>query len=268
MSEFFSKLKNGILGQGDAFVFAVIALILGMIVIKLIMIATRKMLERTHLARVTIKFIATMVKFVLWLFLIYIIWNILGIPSTLFVALTSVSGVAISLALQGVLSNIASGVIQLGGKRFKEGDFVEIDGVSGTVLSVDFISIKLSTVDEKIIYVPNSKSTTENFVNFSENKTRRVDIDVSVAYKTDIDEVKNLIGNIIDSDIRVLKNSEKTVRLFEMGESSLNFVVRCYVKTADYWGVYFDLNEKIYLALTQAGIEIPFKKIDVNLKNV
>ncbi|MEG2117236.1 MAG: mechanosensitive ion channel [Clostridia bacterium] len=158
MNEFLANLKTFFLGAGEKVLLVAAAIIIGGIIIKLVLHIIRNGLAKSKMEKAASKLALQVVSFVLKLLLVYVVWDILGIPSTLFVAITSVAGVAVSLSIQGVLSNFASGVMQLSSKRFKEGDYIKIGAVEGTVTGIDITSITLTTPDNKIIYVPNSNS--------------------------------------------------------------------------------------------------------------
>ena len=172
---------------------------------------------------------------------------------------------AISLAVQSVISNFASGIILVTNHPFKEGDFVEIAGISGTVEKITLFSTKLITTDNKVISVPNSSVSGGNIINYSTEEKRRVDLKFGVAYGSDIDKVKLTIQSVLDEHELVLHDEGYTVRLSEQSASSLDFVCRCWTKNADYWTVYFDLNERMVKRFEQEGIQIPFNTLDVNI---
>ena len=194
-----------------------------------------------------------------------IILSILGIDTTSFVALFTVGTLAVSLAIQSVISNFASGIILVTNHPFREGDFVEVAGVSGTVIKISLFATKIKTTDNKVIFVPNSAVAGGSIVNYSAEKKRRVDLVFGVAYGTDIDKVKLTVQSVLDEHELVLHDDGYTVRLNEQGDSSLNFVCRCWVNSEDYWTVYFDINEAIVKRFELEGIEIPYNKLDVNI---
>lgn len=267
MEEFILKLKAFFMGAGEKALVIAIVLIVGILLIKLILKVIRTSLAKSKLEKTVSKFLLQIINFVLKLLLVYVIWDIMEIPSTLFVAIASVAGVAISLSIQGILSNFASGVLQISAKRFKEGDYIKIGGVEGTVTAIDITSITLTTPDNKKIYVPNSNATVNELTNFSANPTRRIEILVGVAYGTDIEQVKAIAEGIFKSDSRILTDPAPTCRLKEFGNSSLNLVIRCHTKTEDFWNVTFDINEKLYSEFAQYKIEIPFNQLDVHIKD-
>ncbi len=250
---------------GYKLILVIAVFFIGKIIIQIILGFIDRAMSKSKIETVMRRFLRQIAKFVAHLLLIYIIWVILEIPSTLFVAITSIAGIAISLSIQGVLSNFASGLLQLSTKRFKEGDYIKIGAVEGSVEEVDFTSITLKTFDNKIIYIPNSTATTTELINFSSQKNRRIDIEVGVSYESDFDFVKSVIESILKDDKRILKDPAPTVVLAEFDPSAIRISLRCYSKTSDYWNVKFSLNEKIFTGFKKNNIQIPYQKIDVTL---
>ena len=268
---FFQKLWNTIVkwfidDKGWAKLLACLAVVIvGLILIKIILAILRKVFSRGKLKGIAGNFIVTIIKIVLIFIYLIAILRVLGIDTSSFVALFTVGTLAISLAVQSVISNFASGIILVTNHPFKEGDFVEIAGISGTVEQITLFSTKVKTPDNKVISVPNSSVSGGNIVNYSAEEKRRVDLTFGVAYGSDVDKVKLTIQSVLDEHELVLHDEGYTVRLFEQGASSLNFVCRCWAKNADYWTVYFDLNERMLKRFEQEGIEIPYNKLDVNI---
>lgn len=244
---------------------AVAVIIIGLIVLKIVMSVSRKLVNKTKLKGIAGDFILTILKVVLVFIYLIIVLRILGIDTTSFVALLTVGTLAISLALQSIIANFASGMIIVSNHPFEEGDFVEIAGVSGTVEKITLFSTKLKTPDNKVVTIPNSSVSGGNIVNYSAEEKRRVDLSFGVAYGSDIDKVKRVIESVLDEHALVLHDDGYTVRLNEQGDSALVFVCRCWVKGGDYWTVFFDLQEQMTKRFEKEGIEIPYNKLDVNL---
>jgi small conductance mechanosensitive channel len=194
--------------------------------------------------------------------------NTLGVQTTSFIAVIGAAGLAIGFALQGSLANFASGVMLIIFRPFKAGDFVEAGGTSGAVEAIHIFNTVLKTPDNKKVIIPNSKVTGDNIVNYSAKDTRRVDLVFGIGYEDDIRKAKQTLEQIVASDERVLKDPAPTIAVSELGDSSVNFVVRPWVNTADYWSVYFDLTEKVKLTFDDQGISIPFPQTDVHLHKV
>lgn len=189
----------------------------------------------------------------------------IGIQTASFVAIIAAAGLAVGLALQGSLANFAAGVLLILFRPVKVGDFVEVAGVAGVVKEISIFSTTLTTGDNKTIIAANASVMGSNIVNYSTQATRRVDMVVGVSYDSNIEQVKNILKDIADSDERVLKDQVVTIGVLELGDSSINLVFRPWVNSADYWGVHFDFHERVKNRFDEAGIGIPYPTVDVNL---
>jgi small conductance mechanosensitive channel len=192
----------------------------------------------------------------------------LGVQTTSFIAVLGAAGFAIGLALQGSLANFAAGVLIIIFRPFKAGDFVEAGGIAGVVENIQIFTTTLRTGDNKSIIVPNGQITSGTIVNYSAKDTRRVDMVFGVGYGDDLDKVRRVIEDVLKSDDRILEDPAATIGVLELADSSVNFAVRPWVKTADYWPVYFDIHENIKKRFDQEGITIPFPQQDVYLHQV
>ena len=211
-------------------------------------------------------FLANFVNIVLYIILSVTIIAIMGVPMASVIAAIASAGVAIGLALQGALSNFAGGIMILLFHPFRVGDFIEVDGFSGTVDDIDVFYTFLKTGDNKAVTVPNGSIMSNSVVNYSVNGTRRVELNIGVAYGSDIDRVKAILLEEASKHELVLKDPEPFCRLSAQGDSALNFVLRVWVNTADYWQVNFDLLEAIHKRLEAEEIEIPFPQVDVHMR--
>ena len=245
---------------------AVIVILIGLLLIKVIMTVSRKIMNRSRLRGLAGNFLLAILKSLLVFVYLIVIMRVLGIDTSSMIALLAAGGLALSLALQSTLSNFASGMILVSNHPFKEGDFIDAAGVSGTVEKITLFSTKLKTPDNKVVTLPNSSVAGGNIVNYSTEENRRVDLTFGVAYGTDIDKTKKAIEAVLDAHELVLHDEGYTVRLSEQAASALVFVCRCWVKSADYWTVYFDLNERVTEKFGKEGIEIPYNKLDVKKK--
>ena len=189
----------------------------------------------------------------------------IGIQTTSFIAILGAAGLAIGLALQGSLANFAAGFLLIIFRPFKVGDVVEAAGVTGKVEVIQIFTTTLKTPDNKTIIIPNAKLGGDNIINYSTQKTRRVDLTVGVSYDADLKEVRNILEDIVSKDQRILKDPAHQIVVGELADNSVNFFLRVWVKTADYWDVYFDCNEAVKLRLDEAGIGIPYPQRDVHL---
>lgn len=245
----------------------VAALMLGMAIIRVVMRLARNLLLRSRLENSIASFLLSILNAVLYVILLAVIMSLLNIPLTTFVVVISAAGLAISLALQNSLSNLANGFVIISTKPFKEGDYVQIGDVEGTVKSIKMMNTKIMTSDNKIITVPNSTIVESNVVNYNARDTRRVDMLFGVSYSSDIEEVKRIILGVIAENPAIMTTPEPFVRLEEQAASSLNFRVKVWTANADYWDVYYDLNERVLEAFRKNGIEVPFNQLDVNIRN-
>jgi len=189
----------------------------------------------------------------------------LGIPTASFIAVIGAAGLAVGLALQGSLSNFASGVLLVSFQPCKVGDYIEGAGVNGTVDRITVFSTTLITPDQRTITVPNSKLLDGPIINYSTAPMRRLDLVICVAYDADIDSVKSVLRGVVDADDRVLQLKPPVIGLLALADSSMNFALRVWVMSDDYWPLHFDLHEKIKQALDSAGIGIPYPQLDVRL---
>lgn len=271
MQEFLTNLwrtvKNTVVNKWQTILTFVLVLVIGFIVIKLLGRIFKRAMDKSKLKGATGNFLISLVKVALLAVYIIILLSMLGVDTTSLVAIFSVLTLAISLAVQGVISNLASGIMLVVTKPFEEGDFVDIDGTSGTVEEIRITCTKLKTGDNKVITIPNATVTGAVVINYSTKGTRRLDLTVSAAYGTDVATVKNAVLDVIarHSDV-VFDDPAPMVRLTEHSASSLDFVVRVWLKSGDYWTVNFDLKEEIYAEFAKRGIEIPFPQMDVHIK--
>ena len=191
-----------------------------------------------------------------------------GIQTASVVAILGAAGLAVGFALQGSLSHFASGVMLIIFRPIKAGDFVEAAGISGVVKEITLFSTIFTTGDNKVITVPNSSIVSGAIINYSTMDQRRVDFTVGVAYDADLAQTKEVLAKIVEEEERVLVDKGVTIAVSELADSSVNLVVRVWVNSPDYWGVYFDTTEKIKIRLDEAGIGIPFPQMDVHLQKV
>lgn len=210
-------------------------------------------------------FITSFIRIALYALVIATAAMCCGVPSTAFLTIFTSAGVAIGLALQGGLSNFAGGLMILFFRPFKVGDFIESDGASGTITEITVIYTIVTTPDNRVITIPNGKLTNANITNYSSKKQRRVEIIVSASYDSDTEFVKQTLLEVAAGTKGVLDDPAPVARLKEMSASSIDFVYRVWCKTPDYWDVYFDSMERIKKTFDEKGIEIPYKKVDVNI---
>ncbi len=242
---------------------ALLLLIIGLIVIKYIMKGVDKWLKKSKMDETLKPFLHSTISVALKVFLILAVIGVLGVETTSVVAVLGGASLAIGLAFQGALSNLAAGVILLLIKPLRAGDYIEVLGKTGTVTAVQFFSTKLLTLDNKVVFIPNSKVLGSELTNFSMMDKRRVDQVYGVDYDSDIDTVKRVLREEIDALPKALKTPEPFVALAEHGDSSVNYVIRVWTETADYWDVHFALLENIKKRFDKENINIPYPVIDL-----
>lgn len=244
---------------------ALLVLIIGMWIVKLIKNSVVKLMEKKEVDPTLISFLAALVSVALKVFVIVAALGKLDIKTASFVAVLGAAGLAIGLAMQGSLANFASGVLMIIFKPFSIGDFIEAGGSTGSVVEISIFTTILDSPDNKRIIVPNAQVMGGSITNFNANGTRRVDLVAGIGYGDDIDKAKSVLDGILAADDRILKNPAPTVAVVEMADSSVNFVVRPWATGADYWDVYFDTTESIKKRFDQENISIPFPQRDVHL---
>lgn len=265
MDVFLSKMVDLGIAVGSKILFAIIVLLVGRWIVRRLNKLLDKILVKREVEASLSTFVRSLVSITLNLLLIIIIIGVLGIETSSFIALFASAGVAVGMALSGTLQNFAGGVMILLFKPFKVGDFIEAQGQSGTVREIQIFNTILATADNKVIIIPNGGLSTGLMKNYSKEATRRVDWEFGIAYGDDYSKAKEVLSRLLDADARVLKDPAYFIALTSLGESSVNIVVRAWVNAADYWGVYFDMNEKVYKTFAQENLNIPFPQLDVHL---
>jgi small conductance mechanosensitive channel len=258
-------LKELVMSYGLKLVGAIVALIIGLWIIRLLTRAFSRMMEKREVDPSLRSFLRTAFNIVLKVLLIVSIASMVGVPMTSFIAILGAVGLAVGLALSGTLQNFAGGVIILLLKPYKVGDFVEAQGFIGTVKEIQIFHTILLTVDNKTVIIPNGPLSTDSLTNFSAESIRRVDLTVGISYGDSYDNAREVLTEMINSDSRVLKDPEPFIGLHQLADSSINLTVRLWVKSEDYWGVYFDMNDRIYKILPTKGLSFPFPQMDVHL---
>jgi len=244
--------------------------IIGAWLIKKITKMVSKGLEKKASDAALASFVKSLVSITLWVLLIIITVGALGINTTSLAALLAAGGMAIGMALSGTVQNFAGGIMLLVFKPIKAGDFIEAQGFTGTVSEINITSTKLVTLDNRVVFIPNGALSSGNINNFSVKDLRRVDINVSVAYGTDIEKAKATVLDIIKSNPKTLNAgtpgaADPFVALLTLGESTITLVTRTWVKAEDYWDVYFWINENLYTRLHESGIEFSYPQVTVNI---
>ncbi|MDQ9094148.1 mechanosensitive ion channel [Pseudoalteromonas haloplanktis] len=254
-----------ILHYGIQAVIALVIFLLGGRVAKFCSNLTEKAFEKKKVDKAVGSFVSSIVYAIVFMATILMALSQIGIETTSFIAILGAAGLAVGLALQGSLSNFASGVLIILLRPFKSGDFIEAGGKMGSVHKIEIFSTELRTPDNKVIIMPNSSIMSGPIVNFSREKTRRIDLVIGVGYDADLRQAKEVLKSVLDKEPRILKDPAYTVAVLELADSSVNFVVRPWVNSTDYWPTYFDLMENIKISLDDADITIPFPQMDVHL---
>lgn len=248
------------------FFIALAILLIGKIVANMVRQGVVKVMHLKGIDVAIIAFISSLLYGMLFFIVIVSAISQLGFNTTSLVAIVGAAGLAIGLALQGSLSNFASGVLLIVLKPFKSGDFIDVAGVAGSVEEIHIFSTKLRTGDNKTVIIPNGKITSSTITNFSTKPERRLDLVIGVSYDADLAKTKTLLTKLTSEHELVLKDKEVVIGVQELAESSVNFVVRPWVTSANYWPLHRDLLEKIKIALDDAGIEIPYPQLSLHVR--
>lgn len=246
---------------------AIVIFVIGKMMVNLITRLAVKMMNRSHMDVMLIKFLRSIISTVLLLFVIIAAVDQVGVNTTSLVALLGAAGLAVGLALQGSLQNFAAGVMLIVFRPFKTGDYIEAAGISGVVETINIFSSTLRTGDNREVIVPNGEIYSGVITNYSARSTRRIDMVVGIGYDSDIRLARETLTAIIDADERILDEPATLIAVSELADSSVNFVLRPWVKSSDYWAVKFDLNEKIKNTFDEKGISIPYPQMDVHLNH-
>ncbi|WP_291779094.1 mechanosensitive ion channel family protein [Cecembia sp.] len=253
-----SKLIDLLFQFGPALIKAIILLLIGRYVIKLLIKLLKKVLERYEVDPSLSTFFKSFLSALLWVLLIISVATTLGMEMTSFIAILGAAGLAVGLALQGSLSNFAGGVLILVFKPFRVGDTIEAQGTLGSVESIDILYTKVRNFDNKVVTIPNGALANNSITNYSAKPTRRVDMKVGVAYGTDLKKTRQIILGILNKDERVHDDPAPVVYFGNFGDSSLDLTIRCWTDAADLWPVYWESMEAIKEAFENNDIEIPF----------
>ena len=245
---------------------ALLIFIIGKWAVAKITAFTKSMMKKANIDTTLVEFAESLIYFVLLLMVVLASLNTLGINTTSFLAVFGAASLAIGLALQGSLANVGAAVLIIIFRPFKVGDFVEAGGATGTVEDVNLFSTIIAPLDNRTIIVPNASIIGGNITNYSKKEQRRVDHVFGIGYGDDLKLAKETLMELMQSDSRVLSEPAPFVAVSELGDSSVNFVFRAWVNTADYWDVYFEMLEKVKLTFDEKGISIPYPQMDVHVE--
>lgn len=259
-------IMNLVTGWGLSVIGALAILIIGWALAKWAEGLTRRALNRSSRVDRTLSgFLSSMVRYLVLVFTVIAVLNQFGVQTASLIAVLGAAGLAVGLAMQGTLSNIAAGVMLLMFRPFKIDDYVEVSGQSGTVVSINLFVTELATPDNKQIIVPNSNIWGQSVVNYSHHATRRVDFQLGIGYGDDMDAAFKVVREVIDADERTLPNPAPMIAVGNLGASSVDLTVRVWVKAEDYWDLKFDLTRRFKEAFDAKGVGIPFPQMDVHL---
>ena len=247
---------------------AIAIIIVGMIAARIVSNTVNRLMLARKIDATVADFLSALVRYAVIAFTLIAALGRVGVQTASVIAVLGAAGLAVGLALQGSLSNLAAGVLLVMFRPFRAGEYVDLGGVAGTVLSVQIFSTTMRTVDGKIVVIPNGKIIAGNIINFSREPARRNEFIIGVSYDADIDQVKQILTRILEADNRILKDRDITVRLNELAPSSVNFVVRAWSLSGDLQNVYWDVLEQIKREFDANGISFPYPQLDVNMKPV
>ena len=266
-------IKNWYASNSDMLINYVIALVIAVLIYwvgskiaKMISKVVGRLMEKRKLDPVIVSFISSLSYGLLMAFVIIAALSQLGVQTAAFIAIIGAAGLAVGLALQGSLSNFASGILIIAFRPFKAGDFIEAGGAAGVVESIKLFSTVIRSGDNKEIILPNSGVVGGAIINYSAKPTRRIDLVIGVSYDADIRHAKKVLAEVVAASDKVLKDPAPLVAVHALADSSVNFVVRPWVKSSDYWPVYFELMENIKIRLDQENIGIPYPQMDVHIQ--
>ena len=265
LGTFFNNIWEAFLRAIPSILLAIAIFVVGIILTKICIKLMSKGLSKTKLDLTVVKFTTQVTKILLYVLLLTVVLSMVGIPATSIITVIGTAGVAIGLALQNSLSNVAGGFLLMITKPYKIGDYIISNGVEGTVSQISILHTRLDSVTNQAIFIPNGLAINAVVVNNSLNAERRVDLDFSISYKDDFENARQIITDVIKAHDKVDKQQEIFVRMSEHGESAIIITSRCWCKNADYWQVHFDLIEQVRAAFIENNIEIPFRQVDINI---
>jgi small conductance mechanosensitive channel len=265
MNEYIESSQDILFLYAPKVITALLILFVGLFIIKFMIKSSRKVMDKRGVDITLQKFLGNLIGWILKILLFITVISQLGVATTSFAAIIAAAGLAIGLALQGSLGNFAGGVLIMIFKPIKIGDLVEAQGEIGVVKEIEIFTTKLTGLSNKEIIIPHGALSNGNIVNYSTEGTRRVDLIIGVSYDADIKQTKEVLMNILTSHPKVLKYPAPSVTVLALADSSVNFAVRPWALTPDYWSVYFDVTESAKLELDKAGIEIPYPhRVNIN----
>lgn len=263
--QYLDTLINLFVAWGPKLVGAVLALVIGLYLANMIAKGSSRLMEKKGMDPSLRPFLKSLIGNLLKVLVVVSVLGMVGIQMTSFIAILGAAGLAVGMALSGTLQNFAGGVMILTFRPFKVGDVIEAQGYTGAVKEIQIFNTILKTPDNKTIIIPNGGLATSSMVNYSTEATRRVDWVFGIAYGDDIDKAKETLLGLLKSNAKVLEDPAPFVEVGELADSSVNFTVRAWVNSADYWPVFFYMQENVYRRFAEVGLNIPFPQMDVHL---
>ncbi len=270
-TDIFQTIKNffteQVLSRGWLILEAILGLVIGVLVVKILLKITARLLSKSRIEKITQSFLLSVVKVLLYVLLIMIVMQILNIPITGIVALLTAGSLALGLAVQDSLANLANGIIIISSKPFHEGDFVNIGGTEGTVKAIKILTTSIATVDNKLVIIPNSHIVTKEVINYNTLGRRRVDFSFSVSYKSDVKLVRDIISSVMKSNGKVYLDPAPFVQLKTLDDSNITFFANCWVDSEDYWDVYYYVMDRAFDEFKKNDISVDYNQLEVRLKD-
>ncbi len=262
-SEFLNSVKNFFSGHVFNIILFFAVLVFGVIAVKIIINIVRRIFAKSRMEKIAQQFIVTVIKVLLYLVLVLVLLSLAGVKITAIVTALSAVILAVGLALENNIANLANGIVIVANKMFKKGDYIFADGVEGSITDINFLFTTIDTTDNKRITIPNSTIVNSSVLNAGANPTRRVEFTFSVAYETDVEKVKNIVTGVMKSNGKVRLAPEPFCRLKVLNASSLDFFSNCWCDTEDYWDVYYYVVENVYNEFKRNGITVPYAQLEV-----
>lgn len=263
MKEFWNDIVNFFEANIWNIILFVAVLLFGSIVVKIVINITKKMLNKTKLENITQGFIMAIVKVVLYLILVLMLLSIIGIQISGIITALSAVVLAVGMALQNIIANVANGMVIVSSHMFKKGDWIEVNGLGGAVTNINFLFTTITTADNKRVTIPNSNIINNEVTNAGSYDSRRVEFTFSVAYESDVEQVKKLVTDVMKSNGCVYLDPEPFCRLKTLNSSSIDFFAHCWCDRADYWDVYYYVMENVYNEFKRAGISVPYNQLEI-----
>lgn len=264
--EIWQAIVNFCQTSGITLIKTIVVFIIGLIIIKLILIILKRSFMRANMEKISQSFLLSVIKFTLLVLLVIMSLKMLGVDTTGLIAMLAAAGVAVGLALKDSLSNLASGIIIITTKPFKENDYVNVNGVEGKVKTIKMLSTKLLTYDNKIVILPNSAIISNPLTNYSNRKLRRVDVTFSVDYATDPELLKKVVLDVMHSNGHILMDPKPFISISGFGSSNVDYITRCWVYTEDYWDVYYYMHNAVFNEFKRNKINISYDQVEVRMR--